>query len=32
MKNVVLLILLAVLRRRAGVFQASEDVEQFHGQ
>ncbi|CAF1317055.1 unnamed protein product [Rotaria sp. Silwood1] len=32
MKNVVLLILLAVLRRRAGVFQAPEDVEQFHGQ
>ncbi|CAF1596112.1 unnamed protein product [Rotaria sp. Silwood1] len=32
MKNIVLLILLAVLRRRAGVFRAPEDVEQFHGQ
>ncbi|CAF3762175.1 unnamed protein product [Rotaria sordida] len=32
MKNIVLLILLAVLRRRAGVFRAPEDVEQLHGQ
>ena len=32
MKNAVLLIFLAVLRRRGGIYRAPEDLELFHGQ